>query len=112
MRRSTKSFSFLMEFILVLLFFSISSAVCVSIQSKASQMNHQANDMKIAIQLIQNYMSDREHSPVSFDEHGQVSDEAYFQIVEEIKEDYIEVSVMVNEEKLIILPDYEGEDEK
>lgn len=108
MRRNTKSFSFLLEFILVLLFFSLSSAICVHVQAEASTMNQKANDTKIAIQLIQNYMCDRENMPVSYDQEGQPSREGYFQIVEKQDKDMIEMSVVVGEEVLISLPYYDG----
>lgn len=110
MRRNTKSFSFLLEFILVLLFFSISSAICVHVQANASSINQKANDTKVAIQLIQNYMSDRENMPVSYNQEGQPSKEGYYQIVEKQDEEIIEISVVVNEEVLISLPCYYGGD--
>lgn len=108
MRRNTKSFSFLLEFILVLLFFSISSAVCVQMQANASQMNKKANDTKIALQIIQNYMSDQEKTPVLYDEKGNPSQDGYFQIVQKQKGDMVEVSVIVKDEILISLPYYNG----
>lgn len=110
MRRNTKSFSFLLEFILVLLFFSISSAVCVHIQTQASIMNQKANDTKIAIQLIQNYMSD-DSLPTSYDEKGNPSDNTYFKIVEERNNQRVTVSVIVEDETLISLPHYVGGNE-
>lgn len=110
MRRNTKSFSFLLEFILVLLFFSISSAICVHIQADASQMNKKANDTKIALQIIQNYMSDKEKTPILYDEKGNPSQDGYFQIIEKKKDDMIEVSVVVEEEILVSLPYYNGGD--
>lgn len=109
MRRHTKSFSFLLEFILVLLFFSISCAICVHVQAEASSMNQKANDTKVAIQLIQNYMSNREEMPVSYDRDGQPSQEGYYQIIEKQDQEIIEISVVVNDEVLISLPYYGGD---
>ncbi|MDD3049005.1 MAG: hypothetical protein PHQ89_03405 [Bacilli bacterium] len=105
-RRNTKSLSFLMEFIIVLFFFSLSSAICVSVFANAQSMNETANDKKTAIMIAQNYIesNNKEASNLSFDQQGKISEEEYFKLQVEQVEPYIkEVNIYHNAKQLVSL---------
>ncbi|MEG1152212.1 MAG: hypothetical protein RSD67_05010 [Oscillospiraceae bacterium] len=53
-RQSSKSTLFLMELVLAIMFFAISSAFCVQIFVKAHLLTTQSRDMNMAINLVQN----------------------------------------------------------
>lgn len=105
-RRNTKSLSFLMEFIMVVFFFALSSAICVSVFANAQSMNQTANDKKTAIMIAQNYIEsdDKEDRVLFFDQQGKLSDEEYFRLQVEKVEPYInEVNIYHNSKQLISL---------
>lgn len=108
MRRSTKSFSFLLEFIIVLFFFACSSAICVKIQGQAQQTNQKARDTTVAIEIIQNYLALDMQGATSYDQNGQESSEGYFTIQQKQVDDIVEVSILHDEDVLMTLPYYKG----
>ena len=103
MNRNTKSFSFLVEFIIVLFLFTISSTICINMQIQSSQLNRKANDTKIAIHIIQNFIS-QPNSSFYYNCEGKPSRDGYFKIIKEVKEEMTYVSVQANDEILITLP--------
>lgn len=107
-RRSTKSISFLMEFIIVVFFFALSSAICVSVYAKAESMNTKANDKKTAIIIAQNYIEsydEQSETYLTYDKHGNKTKQAYFtlQIQEGPTSEINEVVVSCDDEVLISL---------
>lgn len=108
-RRSTKSISFLMEFIIVVFFFALSSAICVSVYANAERMNTQANDKKMAIMLAQNYVEtikEQSETYLQYDHDGNPTNkDAYFvlEVTSDVSRSVNEVSVSCNEEILITL---------
>lgn len=108
-RRSTKSISFLMEFIIVVFFFALSSAICVSVYANAERMNIQANDKKMAIMLAQNYVEtikEQSETYLQYDHDGNPTNkDAYFvlEVTSDVSRSVNEVSVSCNEEILITL---------
>lgn len=50
------SFSFLMEFLIILLFFALSATICVRLYSASYAMNSKANQEKLALEYAQNYI--------------------------------------------------------
>lgn len=114
-RRSTKSISFLMEFIIVVFFFALSSAICVSVYAKAENMNTQANDKKTAIIIAQNYIESYDQQSetyLTYDKNGNQTEQAYFilQIQEGPTSEINEVVVSCDNEILISLqiPSFKG----
>lgn len=107
-KRSTKSISFLMEFIIIVFFFAISSAICVNVYAQAESMNTEANDKKTALLLAQNYIEsydDQSKTFISYDENGNEDKQAYFTLqvqagsTSEIKE----VVITCKEKQLVSL---------
>lgn len=116
-RRSTKSISFLMEFIIVVFFFALSSAICVSVYAKAESMNTRANDKKTAIMIAQNYIESydkQSFTSLTYDKDGNETEQAYFtlQIQEGPTSEINEVIVSCENEVLITLqfPNFKGGD--
>lgn len=116
-RRSTKSISFLMEFIIVVFFFALSSAICVSVYAKAESMNTKANDTKTAIMIAQNYIEsidEQMQSYITYDKNGNETKQAYFilQMQEGPTDEINEVIVSCDNEVLISLqfPRFKGGD--
>lgn len=114
-RRSTKSISFLMEFIIVVFFFAISSSICVSVYAKAANMNTKANDKKTAILLAQNYIESYDENSkayLTYDKNGKTTKQAYFtlRLQESNSKDINEVVVTSHDEILIRLqmPNFKG----
>lgn len=116
-RRSTKSISFLMEFIIVVFFFALSSAICVSVYAKAESMNTKANDRKTAIIIAQNFIESydaQSETYLTYDKDGNETNKAYFtlQIQEGPTSEINEVVVSCDHEVLISLqlPNFKGGD--
>lgn len=114
-RRSTKSISFLMEFIIVVFFFAISSSICVSVYAKAENMNTKANDKKTAILIAQNYIESYDANSkayLTYDKNGKLTKQAYFtlRLQESNSKDINEVVITSHDEILIRLqmPNFKG----
>lgn len=107
MKRSTKSFSFLLEFIIVLFFFALSSAICVKIQGDAQKINNQANDTKMAIQIIQNYIANDCIGALQYDKNGNANEDDYFIIEQTYENQQNYIHIKHDNEVLITLP-YNG----
>lgn len=61
------SFSFLMEFLIILLFFALSATICVRLYSASYAMNSKANQEKLALEYAQNYIeSNQAFEPKTF----------------------------------------------
>ncbi len=105
-RRSTKSISFLMEFIIVILFFAISSAVCVNLYAHAQQINDEANYTKTALLLAQNYINDdKEAATITYNAYGDESKDGVLVLKHEQTPDGLHhVNVYYKEQLLVTLP--------
>lgn len=67
--RRTKSVSFLVEFLIVILFFAIIAAVCVRIYGKAYSMNDIAQSKEQALNYAENYVetnSEKSNEPTAY----------------------------------------------
>ncbi|NBK98848.1 MAG: hypothetical protein EOM50_12655 [Erysipelotrichia bacterium] len=109
MKRNTKSISFLMEFIIVVFFFALSSAICTSVYAHAEKMNTLANDKKTALIIASNYIEGihlQTQTTLTFNQEGTVSKDSYFTLKVNVnkKEQVNEVKVYHQQECLITLP--------
>ena len=66
--RNSRSSLFLMELVIVILFFSLSSAVCVKLFVKAHQMDQNTVNMNHAMIWIQNYAEQFRSNPANINE--------------------------------------------
>ena len=66
--RNSRSSLFLMELVIVILFFSLSSAVCVKLFVKAHQMDQNTVNMNHAMIWIQNYAEQFRANPTDMNE--------------------------------------------
>ena len=66
--RNSRSSLFLMELVVVILFFSLSSAVCVRLFVKAHQIDQSTVNMNHAMLWIQNYAEEFRSNPVEVNE--------------------------------------------
>lgn len=103
-KRSTKSISFLMEFIIVIFFFALSSAVCVHIYAQAQALNDSANHTKEAMLIAQNYIAtfDGEVKTIHLNEDDT---KAYVLTSVQSKAPYeYKVEITLDEKTLVTLP--------
>ena len=109
-KRSSKSISFLMEFIIVILFFALSSAVCVHLYASAKSNNDTANNTKTALLIAQNHIAlvkdlKTPLTKVSYDEKGNVNSKGEYLVEsEETKDKKQLVRVYYKEKVLVELP--------
>lgn len=109
MRRSSKSISFLMEFIIVILFFAISSSVCVSLYANAQTISERSNHTKTALLIAQNYIAAPidTRTEIHYDENGNIVEKGVFVLrcEDDKKQAKVKnVNVYYNDEKVVSLP--------
>lgn len=100
-----RSYTFLMEYMLVILAFSICAAICVTVFTSAYRKNTIANKSKDAIEIASSYIENGDYSSREF------SKEDIDFIVNEINDGYKHLSISANYDgqELINLEFYGGD---
>lgn len=109
--RINKSISFLMEFIIVLCFFSVAAIICISIYANSYHMNEEANQGKLALTFAQNYIETKTNQfPIQesfyLDKSFKVSNtnKAFLVKVKQQEKDIFTITIYDQKEKLVSLP--------
>lgn len=105
-KTSAKSIFFLMELCIVILFFSLASAICVSVYAKSSVLNDQANARKQALIYAQNTIDDLQNQNFLEDhyrlnENFQVSADGVYEVsIKEVAEGG-ELTILYKEKEIV-----------
>lgn len=84
MNSRNHSFSFLMEFVIILFFFTISAMICTQIFTRSVMRNTRANEKRAALEYATNYIESHDHikkSYISLDSNFEESIEPYYDVL-------------------------------
>lgn len=109
--RVNKSISFLMEFIIVLCFFSVAAIICISIYANSYHINEKANQGKQALAFAQNYIETQSHQEPTLetfylDENFKLSitNKKFLVKVQSQNYDTFKITIYDKKDELISLP--------
>ena len=115
MHKMTHSFSFLMEFLFVIFFFSLSAMICIQIYSNSYVTNQRANQTKEALEFAQNYIETNEtiqEGTYTFDEQFEENQNSYYiMTIEYSNESYPHYVLSIEQDGnvLVSIPFYKGD---
>lgn len=107
---TTKSISFLMEFVIVLCFFCIASIICISIYTNSYRLNQEANHGKKALVYAQNYIEGHDGEKIEEKQYyldekwNESKSEKAYQVKIIREEDTYKIAIFENEQELLSLP--------
>lgn len=102
-----RTYTFLMEYMFVILAFSICAAICITVFTNAYKKNTIANKKKDAIEIASKYIETRDYTSKQFSE-GDIEF-----VVNEIDDSYphYSISAIYDSQELINFEFYGGEDD-